>query len=159
MNSALTQQLDHREQGSGELHVLKLAFILLGVVLVGLSVFLPIMMGATAEHRAVGTSFSSGYLRSLTPFVTIASMASSFVAAAVILSFEKSRPGAASVLFGALTVCVFAVEIFLSLYLSLLRPLVSGAWGLFGLYLLIGLVPFGLACTMFTLASLVGSGT
>ena len=75
------------------------------------------------------------------------------------MSFEKSRPGAASVLFGALTLCVFGVEISLSLYLSLLRPLAVSASALVGLYLLIGLVPFGLACTMFTLASLVGSGT
>ena len=130
-------------------------FVLLGLVLIALSMYLPIMMGV--GHRTVGATFSYGYFRSLTPFVTLASLASTFIAAAVILSFEKSRPSLMSVWLGVLTLCVFAVEISLSLYLSLLRPAVNAST-LFGIYLLIGLVPFGLACTMFTLASLVSCG-
>jgi hypothetical protein len=84
-------------------------------------------------------------------------MASSFVVAAVILSFEKSKANVTSVLFGVLTLSVFATEISLSLYLSLVRPLTASAPNLLGIYALIGLVPFGLGFTMFTLASIMSA--
>ena len=157
MSSAPTQQVEDRAQCFRRLHVLELVFVLLGLVLIALSMYLPIMMGVAAGHRSIGATFSYGYFRSLTPFVTLASLASTFIAAAVILSFEKSRPSLMSVWLGVLTLFVFAVEISLSLYLSLLRPAVNAST-LFEIYLLIGLVPFGLACTMFTLASLVSCG-
>jgi hypothetical protein len=73
----------------------------------------------------------------------------------VILSFEKSRSTSTSVLFGVLTLSVFATEISLSLYLSLVRSPPATVSPVLGIYALIGLVPFGLACTMFTLASLL----
>jgi hypothetical protein len=132
-------------------------FVLVGLVLVGLSVLLPILMEAATEHRGVAAIFTSGYLRSLTPFITDVSMVSSFIAAIVIVSFEKSRPSVASVLFGVLTLSVLAAEISLSLYLSVVRSLRGTVPSLLGIYALIGLVPFGLACTMFTLASIVSS--
>jgi len=138
--------------------ILRPVFVLVGLVLIGLSVLLPVTMGAVTEHRGVATNFLSGYLRSLTPFITNVSMASSFIAVIVILSFDKSRPSFLSVLFGAVTLSVLAAEISLSLYLSLARPLRATAPNLMGIYTLIGLVPFGLACTMFTLASIISTG-
>ena len=114
-------------------------------------------METVAAHRGANAAFISGYLRSLTPFITSVSMASSFVVAAVILSFEKSRATFTSVLFGALTLSVFAAEISLSLYLSLVRAPTTSAPILIGTYLLIGLVPFGLGFTMFTLASVISA--
>ena len=134
---------------------LKAMFVLVGAVLVSLSVLLPVLMERATEHRGVTTTFGSGYLRSLTPFITMASMASSFIAAAAILSFEKSKPSRMSILFGVLTLTVFAVEIALSVYLYLVRPPSPSSVAPLAIYALIGLVPFGLACTMFTLASMV----
>jgi hypothetical protein len=109
---------------------------------------------ATGRH-GLAANFESIYLRSLTPFITIASMASSFIAAAVILSFEKSKPGRMSVPFGVLTFLVFATEIAVSIYISDLRSPSQIALTRLMIYVLIGLVPFGLACTMFTLASMM----
>jgi hypothetical protein len=135
--------------------ILEVVFIVVGLVLVSLSVLLPSLMETVIEHRGTGATFMSSYLRSLTPFITNVSMASSFVATAVILSFEKSRPKVTSVLLGGLTLSVFAAEVSLSLYLFLVRPPTATAPSLLGLYVLMGLVPFGLACTMFTLASMI----
>ena len=151
------QLIDQSADSCAGSRFLRSVFVLVGLVLIGLSVLLPVMMGAVTEHRGVAAAFLSGYLQSLTPFITNVSMASSFIAAIVILSFEKSRPNLASVLFGAVTLSVLATEISLSLYLSLVRPPRATAPNLLGVYALIGLVPFGLACTMFTLASLVSS--
>jgi hypothetical protein len=50
---------------------------------------------------------------------------------------------------------VFSLEISLSLYLSMVRPLTASAPPLLAIYLLIGLVPLGLGCTLFTLASVI----
>jgi hypothetical protein len=155
MNPKLAQVVDEKVEPSGGLRVLTAVFILLGLVLVTLSVLLPILMEKVIQHRVVGGVFMTVYLRSLTPFITDASMASSFVAIAVILSFEKSRPTRTSVLFGLTTLSVFAAEFSLSLYLSLLRPAAASVQTITEIYALIGLVPFGLACTMFTLASLL----
>ena len=127
-------------------------FIFVGVILVVLALALPILMEGVIARRG-GGAFTSGYLRLLTPFVTLASMASTFVAAAAILSFERSRPTGLSAQVGMLTVAIFALELSLAVYLSFTRALT--AWGLLGIYFLIGLVPFGLACTMFTLATIV----
>jgi len=112
-------------------------------------------MGAVTQNGGTGAVFRSGYLRALAPFVTNASMASSFVVAAVVLSFEKSKANAAAVLFGVLTLSVFAAEISLSFYLSLIRPLTGATPNSSAIFLLIGLVPLGLGCTMFTLASII----
>jgi hypothetical protein len=155
MNPKLAQVVDEKVEPSGGLRVLTAVFILVGLVLVTLSVLLPILMETVVQHRVVGRVFITGYVRSLTPFITDASMASSFVATAVILSFEKSRPTRTSVLFGLTTLSVFAAEFSLCLYLSLLRPPAASVQTITEIYALIGLVPFGLACTMFTLASLL----
>jgi len=112
-------------------------------------------MGAVTQNGGTGAAFRLGYLRALTPFVTNASMASSFVVAAVVLSFEKSKASASTVLFGVLTLSVFAAEISLSFYLSLFRLLTGVTPNASAIFLLIGLVPLGLGCTMFTLASIV----
>jgi len=128
---------------------------IVGLALVAFSVLLPILMGVVTQNGGAGAAFRSGYLRALTPFVTNASMASSFVVAAVVLSFEKSKANAAAVLFGILTLLVFTAEISLSFYLSLFRPLTGTAPNLSAIFLLIGLVPLGLGCTMFTLASIM----
>jgi hypothetical protein len=149
------QPIDQNGAHPTGLRILGIVFVLVGLILVSLSVLLPILMQTVTQHRGVGGAFMPGYLRSLTPFVTNASIASSFVATAVILSFEKSRPTGKSVLFGGLTLSVFATEISLSLYLSLVRP--PTATVPLEIYALIGLVPFGLACTMFTLASLLSA--
>lgn len=151
--------VDRNVEHSTGPRILGLVFVLVGLVLVCLSVLLPILMEAATQRRGVGGAFMPGYLRSLTPFITNASIASSFVATTVILSFEKSRPTGASVLFGVLTLAVFAGEISLSLYLSLVRPSAPTVPTVFETYALIGLVPFGLACTMFTLASLLPART
>ena len=153
-NSMSTQSIDRDAKGFPSLRILQVVLILLGLVLVVFSVLLPILMGATTGSGA-GVSFRSGYVRVLTPFITNVSMASSFVVVVVILTFEKSKANAASVLFGVLTLSVFCAEISLSLYLSVVRPLAARAPPLLAIYLLIGLVPLGLGCTMFTLASIV----
>jgi len=158
LKSTSTQRLsDQNAEYSTGLRILEVVLVLIGFVLVSLSVLLPILMETVAEHRGVGATFISGYLRSLTPFITNVSMASSFVVAAVILSFEKSKANVTSVLFGVLTLSVFATEISLSLYLSLVRPLTASAPNLLGIYALIGLVPFGLGFTMFTLTSIMSA--
>lgn len=135
--------------------LLKVAFVVLGMVLVCLSVLLPFLMEIAAARHGPAANFESAYLRSLTPFITIASMASSFIAAAVILSFEKSKPSRMSVPFGVLTFSVFATEIAVSIYISDVRSPSQIALTHLMIYALIGLVPFGLACTMFTLASMM----
>ena len=141
------------EQGGTGPRGLKFALAVAGMALVVLSLLLPISMGAVARRGAAGVSFESGYLRSLTPIITTASMASSLIAAAVILSFEKSKANAAAIVFGILTVSVFTAEILLSLYLSLVRPLTATIQLV--VYVLIGLVPLGLGCTLFTLAAIM----
>ena len=132
-----------------------MVLILVGVILVVLSAVIPIWMGAMTRGGGENAAIRSDYLRALTPFITIVSLASSFVVAAVILSFEKSRVNVASVLFGILTLSVFTAEISLSIYLSLLRPLPGTAPIQLALYVLIGLVFLGLGWTMFTLASII----
>jgi len=141
------------------LRILRPMFVLVGLVLVGLSLLLPVLMRAATEHRGAVVTFSSGYVRALSPLITDAAIASSFVAAIVLLSFEKSRPNATSILLGALTVSVLIAEIALSIYLSVVRPARASEPNLSGIYTLIGLVPLGLACTMFTLASIWSSGS
>jgi ACR3 family arsenite efflux pump ArsB len=125
--------------------------------LAALSVILPILMEGVIAHHG-GETFMAAYLRSLTPFITLASMASSFIAAAAVLSFERSRPSSVSIAFGLATLVVFAVELSLSIYLFSARALAGTAQTLSEIYALIGLVPFGLACTMFTLAAIVSQG-
>jgi hypothetical protein len=129
--------------------------VLIGCALLLLSALLPVLMGAT--ENGVSAAFRSGYVRVLTPFITNVSMASSFVVAVVVLTFEKSKANAASVLFGFLTLSVFSAEISLSLYLSMVRSLTARAPPLSPIYLLIGLVPLGLGFTMFTLASIISA--
>ena len=139
------------------LRVLQVVLILVGVILVVLSAVIPVWMGAMTRGGGENAAIRSGYLKALVPFITIASLASSFVVAAVIVSFEKSKVSVASVLFGILTVSVFAAEISLSVYLSLVRPLSGTASIQLAIYALIGLVLLGLGCTMFTLASMISS--
>ena len=154
-SSAMARTTGESSQGSPGQSVLGMIFILVGLVLVGLSVILPLLMEGAIGYHGAGGTFMGGYLRSLTPFVTLASMASSFVAAVAILSFEQTRPSRVSIGFGVMTLVVFGAELLLSAYLSTTRPQAGASQTLSGLYLLIGLVPFGLACTMFTLASIV----
>lgn len=137
------------------LSVFELLLVLVGSVSVLLSVILPLLMGALIGHGGVGATYRSDYLRALTPFVTNVSIASAFVVAVVILSFDKSKVSGVSVLFGVLTLVVSGVEISLSFYLSLTRPLTGNA-PMLEVYL-IGLVPLGLGCTMFTLAAIMSS--
>jgi len=134
---------------------LKIVFVLVGAFLVSLSVLLPVLMENATNHHGLTPTFGSIYLRFLSPFVTIAAMASSFIAAAAILSFEKSRPSRFSVLLGILTLSVFVAEIVLSAYVSTVRPLSAATPAPMAIYVLMGLVPFGLACTLFTLASML----
>jgi hypothetical protein len=150
-----TQPDNHDAEHSTHRRYPEVLLASVGLALVAFSVLLPIFMGAITENRGGSVAFRSGYLRTLAPFVTNASMASSFVVAAVVLSFEKSKASAAAVLFGSLTLSVFAAEISLSFYLSLFRPLTGTAPNLSAIFLLIGLVPLGLGCTMFTLASIM----
>ena len=139
------------------LRVLQVVLILVGVILVVLSAVIPVWMGAMTRGGGESAVIRSAYLRALVPFITIASLASSFVVAAVIVSFEKAKVSVASVLFGILTVAVFIAEISLSVYLSLVRPLSGTASIQLAIYALIGLVLLGLGCTMFTLASMISS--
>ena len=153
-SSTSAHSVDREAKGSPGLRILRVVLILLGLALVVFSVLLPVLMGAPIESGA-GTLLRSSYVRMLTPFITDVSMASSFVAVVVILTFEKSKANAGSVLFGILTLSVICAEIALSLYISLVRPLTTRAPSLLAIYLLIGLVPLGLGCTMFTLASVI----
>jgi len=153
-NSPSTDPIDRAGGWPPGVRIFGIVFVLIGLALIMLSVILPVSMGATTEY-GVGATFRSGYVRALTPFITNVSMASSFVVATVILTFEKSKANTASVLFGGLTLFVFSVEISLSVYLSFLRPLTARTLPVFPIYLLISLVPLGLGCTMFTFASLI----
>jgi hypothetical protein len=158
MKSSSTEQpVDQISERWVRLRIVTPVFVLVGLILVGLSVLLPLLMLATTEHQGVVVTFMSGYVRTLSPFITDAAMASSFIAGIVLLSFEKSRPSAMSVLLGALTLSVLIAEIALSLYLSIVHPLRATGQSLSGIYTLIGLVPLGLACTMFTIASVVSN--
>ena len=156
MEPSAAQSLNRGLRNIKGLRVLQVVLILVGVVLVVLSVVIPIWMGALTRG-GVSVAIRSGYLRALTPFITIVAFASSFVVALVIVSFEKSKVNATSVLFGILTLSVFTAEIALSIYLSLARPLSGAAPIQFAIYTLIGLVILGLGCTMFTLASIVSA--
>jgi len=140
---------------AGSLRFLEVMLILVGMVLVALSVLVPISMGTITRGGGVSAAIRSGYLRALTPFITTTSMASSFVVAVVILSFEKSKTNVTAVLFGILTLLVFTAEVSLSIYISLVRPLSGTAPTQLTIYALIGLVFLGLGCTMFTLASII----
>ena len=157
MEPSAAQSLNRGLRNIKGLRVLQVVLILVGVVLVVLSVVIPIWMGALTRGGGVGVAIRSGYLRALTPFITIVAFASSFVVALVIVSFEKSKVNATSVLFGILTLSVFTAEIALSIYLSLARPLSGAAPIQFAIYTLIGLAILGLGCTMFTLASIVSA--
>ena len=150
-----TQPFDQTSEASRGLNFLGMLFILVGLVLVGLSITLPMLMVESTARRGGGPMFGTGYLRSLTPFVTLASMASTFVAAATILSFERSRLRRIAVIFGGLTIAVFLAEFLLSIYLSISRSFAGSVQAVLGLYVLIGLVPFGLACAVLTLAPMV----
>ena len=134
-----------------------MVLILVGLILVALSAVIPVWMGAMTGGGGESAVIRSGYFRALAPFITIASLASSFVVAAVIVSFEKSKVSVVSVLFGILTLSVFTAEISLSVYLSLARPLSGTAPIQLAIYALIGLVLLGLGCTMFTLASIISA--
>lgn len=139
------------------MHILEAVLVLVGVVLVALSVLLPILMVAMTAHGGVSATFISRYLRASISVISNVSMASSFIVATMMLSFEKAKANAASVLFGFLTLLVFTAEISLSLYLSLVRALTAITPTLMEIYALIGLVPLGLGCTMFTLASIMSA--
>jgi hypothetical protein len=132
-----------------------MVLILVGLILVALSAVIPVWMGAMTRGGGESAAIRSGYLRALTPFIVIASLASSFVVAVVVVSFEKSKVSVVSVFFGILTLSVFTTEISLSIYLSLARPLSGTVSFQLGIYALIGLVFLGLGCTMFTLASII----
>ena len=157
MESTSTQPVNQDVKFVTGLRVLQAALIFVGVILVVLSVVIPIWMGAMTRGGGESAAIRLGYLRALTPFITIVSLASSFVVAAVIVSFEKSKANVASVLCGILTLSVFIAEISLSIYLSLIRPLSGTAPIQFAIYALIGLVTLGLGCSMFTLASIISA--
>jgi uncharacterized membrane protein len=158
VSSTSTQQPVNQDvKHSTGLRIFEVVLVLVGLFLAALSVLLPILMGAITERGGAGAAFRSGYLRALTPFITNVSMASSFLVAAVILSFEKSKANAKSVMFGILTLSTFTAEITLSVYLSLVRLLPAAAPTPMAIYVLIGLVPLGLGWTMFTLASILSA--
>jgi hypothetical protein len=155
MQRTPTREVVNRSGRLTEMRAFEATLILVGLVVAGLAVVLPTLMEDVINRRGSPGLYLPVYLRTLTPFITTASMASSFVAAAVILSFEKSRPTRASILLGSLAFCVLAVEVALSAYLSFVRPVGASQESILAVYWLIGLVPFGLACTMFTLASII----
>jgi len=148
---------DESTEHSKGLRILEETLVVIGLFLVSLSVFLPILIGTVTQYRGADAAFMSRYLRAFTPFITTVSMTSSFVVAAVLLSFEKTKTNFKSVLFGVMTLFVFAAEISLSIYLSWVRSLVAGAPAVTWVLALIGLVPLGLGCTMFTLASIMSA--
>jgi len=152
-----SQPVDQDVKFATGLRVLQAILILVGVILVALSVVIPIWMGALTKGNGGGVAVRFVYLRALTPFITIVSLASSFVVAVVIVSFEKLRTNRTSVLFGILTLAVFIAEVSLAMYLSLIRPLPGTALIQLAIYALIGLVTLGLGCTMFTLASIMSA--
>lgn len=146
---------DHDVRASQDLGLLRIIVVLVGIALVGLSVLFPNMMVTATEHRGFTATFEVRFLSLLTPFITLASMASSFLGATVILSFENSRPSRESILFGISTLSVFVMEIILSIYVSLVPRQSAAAPVLAATRVLVGLVPLGLACTAFTLGSLM----
>ena len=157
MKSMSIQPDNQDAEESPRLRFPEVFLAILGLILVAFSVLLPSLMELVAGNSGSGAAFRSGYVRTLTPFVTNASMASTLVVSAAVLSFEKSKANAATVLCEVLTLSVFTAEISLSFYLSLFRPLTGMAPNLSAIFLLIGLVPLGLGCTMFTLASIMSA--
>ncbi len=157
MKLTSTQPLDQDAHHAVGLRLLEIVLILVGSVLVVLSVLVPILMGTMTRGGGISAAIRLNYLRALTPFITTVSLASSFVVAAVIVSFEKSKANVASVLFGILTLSVFTTEIAISFYLSSVRTLSGTEPIQLAIFALIGLVLLGLGCTMFTLASIIST--
>ena len=155
VSDSITELSSRNAKGHERIRFLRVVFVVVGSLLVVLSVVLPALMEIATEHTGATRNFGLGYLRTLVPFITIASMATSFVAASVILSFERSRPSRTSVPLGVLTLSVLMVEVVLCAYLSAVHSQSQSHLASLTIFLLIGLVPFGLACTMFTLASMV----
>jgi hypothetical protein len=86
---------------------------------------------------------------------TILSIVSSIGIASVIILFERSinrSAGVSSLILGTVTLGIYSLEILLTLYLSLLRPLTGSNPCFIQMYILLGLIPLGLGFTMFTLA-------
>ncbi|HUK51121.1 MAG TPA: hypothetical protein VLV18_08790 [Terriglobales bacterium] len=139
------------------LRVAQPLLVLAGLVLSGLSVLLPILMRKAMAPHGVVSGYMLGYVVSLSPFITYAAMASSFIIAVVIMSFGRSQFTTSSLAFAAVTASVLVVEMCISLYLPAIEPARSAPSSILWLYALIGLTPFGLACMMFTLASMLTS--
>jgi len=139
------------------LRVIKPLLVLAGLVLSGLSVYLPVLMQRASAPHGLISGYMLGYVVSLTPFITYAAMASSFIIAISIMSFDRSQLSTTSLALAAVTASVIVVEICISLCLSVVRSVRLAPSGILWLYALIGLTSFGLACMMFTLASMLTS--
>jgi hypothetical protein len=122
------------------------------------TVVLPLRIGALRFHIGDGVvaTFGPGTTsikEAIDAVASSVSIVSSVGIAAIAISFEKVRPALVSLTLGALSLCVYSYEIVFALYLSVLRPLTGTEPTLSDIGLLLGLIPAGLALTMFSLAA------
>jgi len=142
-----------------EHRIARIAAITIGGVFVILSILLPTTFWIMREHGGDGVSaiFKPGFgslSEALGAALTTTGILSSIIVAVAILPFERQRSQTTKLL-GIVTLALVSCEILYSLYLSLIRPLTGTVPDLLQVYLMVGLMPLGLAFTMFTIAAVV----
>lgn len=127
-----------------------------GLVFLALAPLFPVLMDSLRGHD--GALFGPGpnsVQEVLASVTTTVSIVSSIGVAAVAVMFERSRNRASSLLLGVVTFLIYAADIMYTLYASVLRAWTGRLPSFVDLDILLGLIPVGLAFTMFTLASVI----
>lgn len=131
-----------------------------GVVFLVASILLPAAFWMMREHggESIGALFTPGVgslSEALGAAFTTAGVISSIVVAIAVLPLERQRSQNAKLL-GVVTLAFVSCELLYLLSLSLTRPLTGTAPDILVLvYVMVGLIPLGLALTMFTVAACV----
>lgn len=134
----------------------KWILVICGLFLLGWAIAFPVLMNSLREHD--GALFGPGpnsVQDALASVTTTVSLVSSIGVAAVAVIFERSRNKASSLLLGVVTLLIFTIEIMYTFYASVLRPWTGRVPTYVDLDIVLGLIPVGLAFTMFTLASVI----
>jgi hypothetical protein len=134
--------------------------IAFGALFLVASIVLPIVFWMMREHGGEGISalFTPGagsLSEALGAAFTTAGIISSIVVAIAVLPLEGQRSQKAKLL-GVVTLAFVSCELLYLLSLSWIRPLTGTAPNILALfYVMGGLIPLGLALTMFTIAAIV----
>jgi len=148
----------NKESTTVSLSVPRVILIVLGFLLAIATIVLPAGIGALRFHVGDGVvaAFGPGpasIKEAIDAVASSVSIVSSVGIAAIAISFEKARATQVSLILGALSLCIYSYEIIFALYLSVLRPLTGIEPTISDIGLLLGLIPGGLALTMFSLAA------